>query len=60
MKVLLILLILCVVSVHIPHNNKKYNFSWHFRFLTTITLIYFIIKTKEDGIGYIPENCNCE
>ena len=42
MNILLILLMLCVVSIFIPHNDKKYNFSWHFRFLSTITLVYFI------------------
>jgi hypothetical protein len=40
--ILMTLLILCVVSVFIPHNDKKYNFSWHFRFLIIITLAYFI------------------
>ena len=27
MYILLILLILCVISIFIPHNDKKYNFS---------------------------------
>jgi hypothetical protein len=36
----LILLILSVVSLFIPHNDKKYNFSWHFRLLSTFSYIY--------------------
>ena len=42
MKILIILLSLCVISVFIPHNSKKYNFSWYSRILFTTTSIYFI------------------
>lgn len=42
MKILLILLLLCLVSIFIPHNDKPYNFSWHFRVLGAITYIYFL------------------
>jgi hypothetical protein len=42
MNIFLMLLLLCVISIFIPHKDKKYNFSWHFRLLSTITLMYFI------------------
>ena len=42
MKILIILVLLSVVSVFIPHNDKKYNLSWHSRALLTATIFYFI------------------
>jgi hypothetical protein len=36
----MILLILSIISLFIPHNDKKYNFSWYFRVLSTFTYIY--------------------
>jgi hypothetical protein len=45
MEILITLIILSVISLFIPHNDKKYNFSWHFRLLITLSLIY--------GCGYV-------
>jgi hypothetical protein len=42
MMILIILFVLTLISIHIPHNSKKYNLSWHSRLLVTTTLIYFI------------------
>jgi hypothetical protein len=42
MYIFLILLMLCGISLFIPHKDKKYNFSWHFRLLSSLTIIYVI------------------
>jgi hypothetical protein len=42
MSIFIILLILTTISIYIPHNSKKYNFSWYSRLLGTITILYLI------------------
>jgi len=42
MEILITLIILSVISLFIPHNDKKYNFSRHFRLLISFTIIYLI------------------
>ena len=43
MKTLVILILATFISLHIPHNSRKYNFSWHTRALFTITMAYIIL-----------------
>jgi hypothetical protein len=45
MKILGILILTTLVSLHIPHNSRKYNLSWHTRALFTITMMYIILGT---------------
>jgi len=40
MKIFILLSIITFISLHIPHNSRKYNFSWYTRLLFTITLVY--------------------
>jgi hypothetical protein len=40
--ILLGLLFMLLISIHIPHNSKNYNLSWHSRILSTATLIYIL------------------
>ena len=42
MNIFLTLIIFCIISLFIPHNDKKYNFSWHFRLISSITFFYFL------------------
>ena len=39
-----ILILATFISLHIPHNSKKYNLSWHTRTLFSITIVYIILK----------------
>ena len=45
MTLLGILILATFISIHIPHNSKKYNLSWHTRTLFTITIAYIILGT---------------
>jgi hypothetical protein len=43
MQILIMLIILSIISIFIPHNDKEYNFSWHSRLIITLTLFYTIL-----------------
>ena len=43
MKLLGILILTTLISLHIPHNSRKYNLSWHTRALFTITMVYMVL-----------------
>lgn len=47
MNILIILFTLTIISLHIKHNSKTYNLSWHSRLLSTLLItyvVYLIIK----------------